>query len=433
MPGKPNILFVFSDQQHWQAAGFVDSSFSTPHLDRLAADGTVFTHAFCTTPQCSPSRSSLLTGLYPAKTGVWGNVGAAGGHPLGLPTVGAMLQKAGYRTAYFGKWHLGKDPVATAGWDEDFGVTGRETIDDRAVTSRALDFLTGRAGSTSPFALFLSYNNPHDIYHFSREVNPVPKRPHPLPDSWHQKDLSTVPGVQRQFMAEDQGRAIMDAAAPAWERYREIYREKVALYDRELGRVLAALDELGLAPSTLVVATSDHGDMDAQQGLIYKGPFLYEHMMRVPLLFRLPGTVAPRQVDFPTVNVDVVPTLADFAGIAPPPNDGLSLRSFLDGQGPPPRRDQVIGQYYSKQAWVNPIRMIRTERYKYNLYRVHGEELYDLENDPEEIENLADSPDHAVVKARLAESLTEWMEEQDDPFPTLLPTTREGGPLLGSR
>ena len=100
---KPNILFIFSDQQHWQAVGFEDSSFDTPSLDRLAREGTVFTHSFCTTPQCSPSRSSIMTGLYPSKTGVLGNVGKAGGDPLRIPTIGTVLQDAGYYTAYFGR------------------------------------------------------------------------------------------------------------------------------------------------------------------------------------------------------------------------------------------------------------------------------------------------------------------------------------------
>lgn len=115
MSHRPNILFIFSDQQHWQAVGFEDASFQTPNLDQLAAEGTIFRNAFCTTPQCSPSRSSMMTGLYPSKTGVWGNIGAAGGDELKTPTIGAMLQEAGYHTAYFGKWHLGKAPVGVAG------------------------------------------------------------------------------------------------------------------------------------------------------------------------------------------------------------------------------------------------------------------------------------------------------------------------------
>ena len=104
---KPNILLIFSDQQHWRAMGFLDSFFETPHLDALAGESVVFENCFCTTPQCSPSRSSLLTGFYPSKTEVIGNVGAAGGKQLAQETIGYELQSAGYRTGYFGKWHLG--------------------------------------------------------------------------------------------------------------------------------------------------------------------------------------------------------------------------------------------------------------------------------------------------------------------------------------
>ena len=93
---KPNIIFIFSDQQHWQAVGFEDDSFDTPSLDNLASNGTVFCNSFCTTPQCSPSRSSMLTGFYPSKTGVLGNIGAAGGSPLEMATIGKMLQDEGY-------------------------------------------------------------------------------------------------------------------------------------------------------------------------------------------------------------------------------------------------------------------------------------------------------------------------------------------------
>ena len=103
---KPNILLIFSDQQHWQAMGSVDPFFDTPSLDALARESIVFERSFCPTPQCSPSRSSLMTGFYPSATGVMGNMGAAGGHPLAQPTLAVELSAAGYRTGYFGKWHL---------------------------------------------------------------------------------------------------------------------------------------------------------------------------------------------------------------------------------------------------------------------------------------------------------------------------------------
>lgn len=431
MTEKPNILFIFSDQQHWQALGFKDPSFQTPNLDRLASGATVFQNSFCTTPQCSPSRSSIMTGFYPSKTGVFGNIGEAGGRPLRMRTIGAILQEAGYRTAYFGKWHLGKDPVGVAGWDEDFGVTGPETRDDQEVTRRALDFLGRLHCAGKPFALFLSYNNPHDIYHFGKETNPAPRDPVGLPSTWYDKDLATVPSVQQQFMREDQGKVIANAGGLAWERYREIYREKVKLYDDEVGRVLFALDDQALLESTFVIATSDHGDMDGQHRLIYKGPFMYEHMMRVPLIIRPPASdnKLTATADLYTVNVDLVPTIADFAGVAIPGTDGISLAPLINGLQNVSERPFVVGQYYSKQKWINPIRMIRTKRYKYNRYREHGEELYDMLQDPTELVNIAPDTGSQDVRKELESTLNQWMRDNNDPFDSQTPSTRDGQAL----
>ena len=133
---KPNILFIFSDQQHWQAMGFMDSFFDTPNLDALAKESVVFERSFCTTPQCSPSRASLLTGLYPSTTKVMGNVRAAGGSPLAQRTLATELQAAGYHTGYFGKWHLGDEAEACAGWDREF-----LKINDAKAEAYAVDFL----------------------------------------------------------------------------------------------------------------------------------------------------------------------------------------------------------------------------------------------------------------------------------------------------
>ncbi len=409
----------------------MDASFLTPNLDRLAAESIAFTNAFCTTPQCSPSRSSMLTGCYPTRTGVLGNIGAAGGDPLRMPTIGAALRAAGYRTAYFGKWHLGKDPRGTAGWDEEHGVSGPEVGDDREVTRRAQAFLRHASRAQQPFAIFLSYVNPHDIYHFGREAEPAPRTPVALPRTWHDKDLSTTPAVQKQFMTDDQGRIIAPDKRPGWQRYRELYRDKVKCFDNELGQVLETLDASGLADTTLVMSTSDHGDMDGQHGLIYKGPFMYEHMMRVPLIVRMPKAdrLPPRMETFHTVNVDLAPTIADVAGAAFPDCDGVSLNPLLSRPGRMPGREFVIGQYYSKQKWVNPIRMIRTAHYKYNLYRRHGEELYDLTEDPEEIVNRASDAQCLHIKDELNKLLKQWLAAHDDPFETQNPTTRDGRTL----
>ena len=296
---KPNILFIFSDQQHWQALGFKDPFFETPNLDALAAGGVVFENSFCTTPQCSPSRSSLLTGNYPSKTGVMGNIGAAGGSSLAEKTIGARLKKAGYRTGYFGKWHLGSEAIANAGWDEEW-----KRIGDREVTRRAVKFLEACKYADKPFALFLSYNNPHDIYHFRPDRDRA-KGPVILPESWHRETFAGKPAIQKQFMTEDQGTKIWGHEQAVWEAYREFYREKVRLYDTEVGQVLRALKDSGLEEETVVFASSDHGDMDTHHKLIFKGPFMYEQMVRIPLIVRMPGALGgggPRRIaDFAAV------------------------------------------------------------------------------------------------------------------------------------
>lgn len=418
---RPNLLLIFSDQQHFEAMGSVDSRFSTPALDRLASESVVFESAFCTTPQCSPSRSSMMTGLYPTKTGVMGNINAAGGEPLRMPTLAPDLKRAGYETGYFGKWHLGEELIARSGWDA-FGTTDGGH-DDPQVTEDALAFLgQEREG---PFALVLSYNNPHDVYHFTPEMTAFDQ----LPPSWHRQDFTTVPEVQEQFMTDDQGRVIHGKPEEVWAGYRVHYAEVVERYDREVGRVMDALEASGKLEETLVVVASDHGDMDGQHRLIYKGPFMYEHMVRVPLMARVPKSMPAsmnRRPDFDAVLVDLVPTLLEAAGAPARETDGVSLLPLLTGEGEAPRREFVVGQYYSKQKWVNPIRMIRTRRYKYTCYRPEGEELYDLQEDPHEVVNLATSTDYLDVKDELRNQLEKWMRGNDDPFETQVATDRAG-------
>jgi len=427
-PVKPSVLLIFADQQHWSALGCVDEFFDTPHLDGLAKDACMFTHSFCTTPQCSPSRSSLLTGLYPSKTGVMGNTGAAGGKALNQETIGAKLQAAGYRTGYFGKWHLGNEAVATKGWDQS-----RLKISDPRSQADAVTFLKDAGKSTKPFALFVSFNNPHDIYNFKKHTVAEPGRKIPLSPSWEGETFKDKPLVHKQFMLEDQGTAIWGKARSEWEKYRDCYRTKAKLYDSNVGAVLKELKAQGLWESTLVIVTSDHGDMDANHKLIYKGPFMYEHMVRVPLLVRVPkrfgGAAAQRIAAVDAVNVDLAPTIADFCGLAPLKCDGVSLKPVLTGAKGQVAREFVIGQYYSKQRWVNPIRMIRTHEYKLNRTIGFGDELYDLKADPHELRNLADDPKHAAVKKRLVTQLDKWITDNGDPFYSMKPTTRSGKPI----
>jgi len=419
-PRRPNIVYVMSDQQHWRTQGALDPYYAshTPNLDAFADEGTLFERSFCTTPQCSPSRSSMLTGLYPHKTGVLGNVGAAGGEPLRQPTIGSMMQEGGYETAYFGKWHLGAEPIANAGWDE-VDIRGR----DPKTSELAVDYLSkqGRDAADKPFFMIASYLDPHDIYHLDLERDPSTDPATQLPESWHRETFEDKPSVQREFMTRDQGTKLWGKGEDAYLAYREFYREKVGTFDEHLGRVLQSIKDAGLWDDTIVLVGSDHGDMDAYHKLIFKGPFMYDQMIRVPFMARVPekfGGVEPgrRLDDYDIVNVDLVPTIREFAGLDEIETDGMSLRPILTGAADPPKRDFVISQYYSKQRWVNPIRTIRTAQWKFNRYIDHGDELYDLRNDPEEIVNLAGDPEYASTERELLGLLDEWIEQNNDPF-----------------
>ena len=430
---KPNILFIFSDQQHWAALQHVDSFFRTPHLSELARHSVRFRQAVCTTPQCSPSRSSMLTGYYPHKTGVMGNIGAAGGDELDQPTFALPLSQAGYRTACFGKWHLGYRPVSKQGWDIwDDRDPHHAAGPDAETTRLALEFLKFTGDDKRPFCLTLSYVDPHDIYQFRSHTRP--ETIVPLPESWHRETFADKPPVHKQFMTEDQGTAIYGKPKELWQQYRDWYRIKVEKLDEQVGQVIQYLRDNGLWESTVVLFTSDHGDMDAHHRLIYKGPFMYEQMLRVPLMIRVPSSLdglSPTDSDVLTIGADIAPTILDFAGCDVPDCDGRSLKPLLTG-GIFRERAFAVSQYYSKQKWINPIRSIRSADWKYNLYQSHAEELYDLRNDPHERVNRVDDPGYAHMRNSLHDELKQWINRNEDPFVSL-PVTDRLGNIKNSR
>ncbi len=428
---RPNLLLITTDQQHWMARGAVDPFFETPALDALAQSGTVFENAFCTTPQCSASRSSLYTGCYPHKTSVLTNIGSGthlGGVQAPLPatfeTIGSRLRHAGYRTAYFGKWHMGNNDHYSAHFD-------RADLDGEphtGATDKAISTLREWAGSAGqPFCVCVNYINPHDVYDFvaaSRKGGLEPKGVVPHPSSWAET-FSGKPKPQRDFAEKEQGAFLTGKPDALWEAYREFYRDKVRLADAETGRLLQHLELSGLADNTVVAFTADHGDMDTQHRLVFKGPFMYESLVHVPLIIRVPGACPGIAQGFVTP-CDILPSFCALAGAAFGEVDGVSLAEGLMG-GSYPERDYVVGQYYGKQKWVNPIRMLRTRQWKYNRYLVHGEELYDLRNDPQEMVNLAADGGYNTQKAELAALLDQWMTKSEDTaFSTYWPTNRDG-------
>jgi arylsulfatase A-like enzyme len=442
---RPDVIIVLTDQQRADAIGAAGAAdLHTPVMDRLARQGVLFTRAFAATPQCSPSRAALLTGRYPHRTGVMGNTAGEGGRgspaargpsagmsaglDRSLPTLGRIFSAAGYETAYFGKWHLGGRPG-------EYGFeSGDSTLDDPTLARRVVEFIRKRSPGAArrPLLLIVSWLNPHDIYDVLAAAPPdaralaAVRLPSNLVD-----DLRAKPFPQRHYLEEDQGKPFVGADREVWRRYRAFYNGLVETVDREIGTVLEAIDAHDVPPIT--VFSTDHGDHGGAHGLPYKGPAMYEEVIRVPLVISWPGRVRAARSDALVSLIDLLPTLCDLTGVrAPNDVDGLSLRPVLE-QLAPQVRDTVFAEYYGKQAWRVPIRMARTARWKYVRYLSYGEELYDLAADPGELRNLAGEPGAAADRARLARELDAWIRRSGDPFPRLTTTDRSGRVLPADR
>jgi arylsulfatase A-like enzyme len=390
---RPNILVVMSDQE----SALLPGPASLPHRGRLTERGVTFRYAFANTPQCSAARSALLTGLEPHRTGVITNVDAGSlGKPLSprLPTLGSVLREAGYRTGYFGKWHLGNDERGLAQFGFDTYAPWKS---DESTAREAAQWIRSQ---TEPWLAWVSFVNPHDIYQFPRLMARVEPRPGVRPPASGPESLEGKPSEQREYMERDQGRIALRYGPAEWIRYRTYYLELVEKVDALLGQVLDACPLEG----TVAVYTSDHGDALGEHGLPFKGPFMYEPLIRIPLVIASPGGELGRgeRTDLVT-QADLAPTLAALAGVPwPSPVSGLNLARARD------QRREVFLEYYAKQKWVNPIRTIRTRRWKLNRYDRGNVELYDLERDPDEVRNLAAEPSMASLRKQLEERLDAW-------------------------
>ncbi len=432
---RPDVAILLTDQQRADALSIAGTAGAdTPAMDALARGGVRFTHAFCATPQCSPARAALLTGRYPHRTGVMGNVSENRSPPAGQSpkldpravTLGSVFAAAGYQTAYFGKWHLGGRPA-----EYGFEIDGSGRAPGRRVTERVVAFLESRGSADTqhrPLLLIASWINPHDIYQINRahDVDAERVKRVRLPANLDD-DLSQKPFPQRHYLAEDQGKPFRHYTRDQWRRYGAFYQQLTLKVDGEVGRVVKALRSAN--PKTLIVFSSDHGDLGGAHGLPYKGPAMYEELIRVPLIISWPGGIAPKVSDALVSQLDLLPTLCALAGIdAPPSLDGRSLQPLLTGAtaDATPWRDALVLEYYGKQNWRVPIRAIRTRAWKFVRYRHYGDELYHLERDPHERTNLANEKAHASTRQAFAARLDRWMKRTQDPFDRLTVTNRQG-------
>ena len=431
----PDIAIFLTDQQQAAMMSIAGAQgLNTPTMDTLALQGVRFTHAYCPTPQCSPTRSAYWTGRYPHRTGVMGNVknrppvpaGMSGPLDHAIPNIAKIFAPAGYETVYFGKWHLGGVPC-----DYGFETCSPERLHGEDLTVRAIEFLQKRrllAQPRRPLLFIVSWVNPHDIYQITKpEKLDIPTdTPVTLPKNLRD-DLRHKPFPQRHFLQQDQGKVVANYTDNDWKRYIRYYRQLTETVDAQIGRVLA---EFRLnAPQSLVIFASDHGDSAGSHGLPFKSPAMYEELVRVPLIFSWPDHLKAGVSDALVSPIDLLPTLCDLANIkAPEGMDGRSLRPLLNQPAKTPAdwRDAIFVEYYGKQNWRAPIRMIRTERWKYVRYLQYGNELYDLNADPHEMNNLAGKPAHADRQKTLADRLDQWISQTRDPFNKLTVTDRAG-------
>lgn len=487
-----NILLITSDQQHHDTLGVTNPRIRTPNLDRLAAEGTRFDRAYCVNPTCSPSRATLITGMYPSAHGCWA-IGVK--LPEDVPTVGDLFQQHGYESILVGKAHFqplksepgsesiecqpilrdldfwrdfhgpwyGFNHVETARmhaneshagqhyalWLEEKGLANwrdyfqpwppdpndkyrgpyyqrdrlvwdlpEELHHTHWVGERTVANIERCAAAGKPFFLWASFFDPHPAYVI----------PEPWASMYDPDDMQPGTHVEGEFDAMPPQYAKTRETNPDFSAYREpsgqglhgfhshlhgdaefrrslaTYYGMVSLIDLEVGRILESLDRLGLAENTLVVFTTDHGHFLGQHGLIAKGAFHYDDLLRIPMLVRAPGhadaaagrvsSALQSQVDFPQ-------TFLAAAGIATPGiMQGVNQLDVWQGKAER-ARDWALVENRHNPTTVH-LRTLVTDRYKLTVYRdADYGELFDLADDPGEHRNRWDDPAYREVKAGL--------------------------------
>lgn len=479
-----NILFILVDQ--WPAGDFGHrgAKLSTPNMDRLAAEGTVFTNAFTSCPLCTPARGALLTSCWPHQTGVRDN-----------QSVGYSLQKTmslaehtwideavrlGYHVGYFGKWHLGSNnPEARGAHGFDSNVEAhskpydadtnpysyevmkaryeeqtRDLVQGRSpfwgetpgpkekrqpfpTMAKGIDFLEKWAAGEreKPFFLTVSSAPPHFPHHLPAEYARIAD------------DLRDTVELPASLEDDCAGRPRFHAI-PWWpcmdtsKLNREEWRTVIAysqahimLVDEAIGRVLDTLERLALDTSTTIVFTADHGDMQGAHNRFDKGPYFYDEVWRIPLVIRHPDSASATQDAFVSI-LDVGETLFSLVGAGADPQHprmGRNLCSMIgSSKRPPDWRQLAHGVYDMYNGMSFAIRAIRDEHWKYVWNPQAIDELYDLENDPHEMDNLAENGRAAVDKERLRDALFSWLKEIGDDFPARSDELPEAGTILAT-
>ncbi len=468
---KPNILFIMTDDHASHAMSCYGSRINTtPNIDRIATEGIRFENCFCTNSICAPSRAVILTGKHSHLNGVRDNALRFDGTQQTFPK---LLHQAGYQTVMIGKWHLKSDPTGFDYWNvlpgqghyynPDLIEMGERKmypgyVTD-IVTDIALDFLENRSDKTKPFMMMLHHKAPH------RNWQPAPRHltiyddvkfpePETLFDDystrsaaaseqemtlrdhmWNEYDLKMGPPPAR--LNEEQKAAWEAAYGPKreafarekpegdelvrwkYQRYMEDYLGCIAAVDENIGRVLDYLDKSGLAENTIVLYTSDQGFYLGDHGW-YDKRFMYEESLRMPLVARFPDAIKPGSVNDELVsNLDFAPTFLELAGANIPEDmQGHSLKKHLQGRKVRDWRQSVYYHYYEYPAVHMTKRHygVRTKRYKlmHFYHDIDAWELYDLEKDPRELNNVYEDLSYKDVVQEMKRELKRLQELYGD-------------------
>jgi len=434
---RPNVLFVFADQLRYSALGSSGNEIvRTPNLDRLASQGLTFENAFSSHPLCSPYRAHLMTGRYGHCNGVVDNEYRLKNDQVTLP---AALKRAGYHTGFVGKWHLGGGPYTpdkrygfdymaayncqhayykTRYWENERGPISIGTWAPEGETDLAIRFMEDhqREVKDRPFALLLGWGPPH--WPYDR-----------YPRKFKLYDPATVdlpPNVPPQ-MAAFARQEIAD------------YYGNVSALDEQMGRLLAALERLGVTENTIVCFSSDHGDHLSSHGFVkpmdkWMHPSMraskatpYNEAAHIPFILRYPRAVqANRRTRVMFSSVDVMPTLLELCGaVIPRGIQGRGLSHVVTGEYGPPPPDSVYLQnmgpgWPDRTEWVGFWRGVRTDRWVYAkwLDDERGPLLFDCRNDRYELQNLAGKKEYAEIEKQMQDRLHRWITETGDPFET---------------
>jgi len=451
----PNILFFLSDQHRFDALGCNGAATcQTPTLDGIAARGTRFTHAFTPIALCSPARGSLLTGLYPHNHGQLANMGNFNSvfdkqilDKTGYPE---LLTNEGYSVGYIGKWHLPaegdtsfwhfdrwhtyreyREDISDLGldasiskevqrleWGPDAPFCGRsrlagEYLLDAWTADRAIELLQTYAHVNRPFMIFAGFFGPHFPY-----AVPAPYDAMYDPSQvkrWANFDEQFVdkPLIQQKEMLRWNASHL---TWPDWQKVIAHYWGYCTYIDAQIGRVTSRLEELGLGENTVVIYSSDHGDMVGSHRLFNKGMQMYDEIYRIPLILRWPEVTQPSsECDAMVSLVDVMPTILDIAGAQKPDGlDGRSLANFLRGSAVDSWPDDVYAEAHGYEGALQTQRMVRTISWKYVYNPCSFDELYDLESDPGELHNLAGKLGYKHVLRHMKERLVTWLDSTHD-------------------